>query len=86
MPITYGTRLDTNILSAHCVDLSEQGKFVYEPDTDSLLLAGQHRLSVSFIPDDSLNYDISEEYVDLTVNKALPKVQYISRNYYFVFV
>ena len=86
MPITYGTRLDSDTLSAHCVDLCEPGKFVYEPDIESLLSAGQHRLSVRFIPDDSLNYDFSEEFVNLTVNKALPKVLHILLNCFCIFV
>ena len=74
VPITYGTPLGPNILSAHCVDIIEPGIFVYEPRADSLLSAGQHKISVRFNPSDSDNYEISEAAVNLMVNKAVPKV------------
>ena len=70
-PITYGTQLSTRQL---CAAASIAGKFEYKPDAGAMLAVGEHRLSVVFTPEDTLDYSPSQSSVSLTVAKATPAI------------
>jgi Flp pilus assembly CpaE family ATPase len=72
-PITYGARLSTMQL---CATASVPGTFDYNPAMGAVLAAGQHKLSVSFIPRDSQEYSTSQASVSLTVAKATPSIEW----------
>lgn len=66
-PITYGTRLSADQLSATA---SVPGKFIYNPGLGAVLAGGEHTPSVTFTPDDTANYTTARTAVSLTVIKA----------------
>ena len=45
---------------------------LYSPALGKMLAAGDHELSVTFTPNDTLNYTIERSYVTLTVKEKLP--------------
>lgn len=67
-PISYGTRLTASQLNAAS---TVSGTFKYEPAFNTLLNGGENQLlTVSFSPDDDINYSSLENInVSITVNK-----------------
>lgn len=70
-PITYGTALSSTQLNATA---SVPGSFTYNPPLDTILNAGVHTLSVTWIPTDQVNYIIQSAQVPLTITKAVPNI------------
>ena len=66
-PIAYGTPLGATQLSATA---STSGTFTYSPAAGTVLSAGTHIVSVSFTPDDAVNYNAGSASVPVTVTKA----------------
>jgi hypothetical protein len=69
--ITYGTALSATQLNAGA-DVS--GTFVYSPAPGTVLTAGTQTLSVTFIPNDPIDYNTVTKTVQLVVGKATPVV------------
>jgi len=69
--ITYGTPLSTTQLSASS---TVAGKFTYSPAAGTVLTAGSHTLSVTFVPTNATDYTTGTATVGLTVNKATPAI------------
>jgi Flp pilus assembly CpaE family ATPase len=69
--IQYGTALGASQLRATA---SVPGWFSYSPATGEVLAAGNHTLSVVFIPEDSANYDEAQATTSLDVIKLTPVV------------
>ena len=70
-PIPYGTPLGTAELNASA---SVPGTFEYSPAAGSVLSAGSHILSVTFIPSDGTSYAIALATVPLTVTRGTPAI------------
>lgn len=70
-PITYGDTLSATQLNATA---NVDGKFIYSPAIGSILNAGTQELHVTFIPADDKNYSISNDTINITVNKATPSI------------
>jgi Flp pilus assembly CpaE family ATPase len=70
-PVTYGTRLSPLQL---CAMASVPGSFEYIPGLGAVLAAGEHKLSVTFTPADTVGYSSSRTAVSVTVAKATPAV------------
>ena len=70
--ITYGTPLGATQLNASSGGVA--GTWTYTPPAGSLLAAGAQTLSVSFLPSDSTDYNVTTATVPLIVNKASPTV------------
>jgi hypothetical protein len=66
-PITYGTALGASQLDATA---SIGGTFAYSPAAGTVLNAGVQPLSVTFTPNDSVDYTNASDSVNLTVNQA----------------
>ncbi len=71
--ITYGTALDGTQLNA---STTIPGTFVYTPAAGAVPTAGPQTLSVTFTPDDSVNYTSATKTVSLTVNKQTPVINW----------
>ena len=69
--ITYGTALSEAQLNATA---SVLGNFTFTPAAGAVVNAGVHVLSVTFTPNDTLNYTAATKTVTLTVNKATPVI------------
>lgn len=67
--INYGTALGAPQLDATA---SVPGTFAYSPAAGTILTAGSHTLSLSFIPTDTTDYSTATDSVTITVNKATP--------------
>jgi hypothetical protein len=65
--VVYGTALGAAHLNATA---NVAGTFSYSPAAGAALNAGSHTLSVTFTPDDAVNYNGSSASVSLTVNRA----------------
>ena len=70
-PITYGTKLGNEQLSATA---DVEGAFTYTPALGATLAAGEHTLRATFTPTDAANYSNVEATATLTVEKATPAV------------
>jgi TonB family protein len=70
-PITYGTLLSDAQL---CAVAPVPGTFEYDPAPGTLLAAGEHKLSVVFTPEDTLNYSTSQIAASVTVAQATPDI------------
>ncbi|MGC8802479.1 MAG: discoidin domain-containing protein, partial [Bacteroidales bacterium] len=68
--ITYGTPLSAVQLNATCQDVP--GNIEYSVTMDSILVAGVHTIRATFIPSDTVNYEMVTKEVELTVLKAMP--------------
>ncbi len=66
-PIAYGTPLGATQLNATA---STGGTYMYSPAAGAVLSAGTHIASVSFTPDDEVNYYAGSASVPVTVTKA----------------
>lgn len=71
--ICYGEELSPAQLNA---TTPVAGTFVYSPAPGTVLPAGTHQLSVSFVPEDSENYTAAEATVSLEVEKAMPAISW----------
>jgi len=71
--IVYGTELSENELNAQA---SVPGSIEYTPSLGSVVPAGQHTITARFTPADSKNYETVEARLTLTVDKAVPVVQW----------
>jgi hypothetical protein len=71
--IAYGTALSSTELDATA---STTGTFTYSPAAGTILTAGQHTLSVTFTPANTIDYVSKTATVTLTVNKASPSVSW----------
>jgi hypothetical protein len=71
MSLAYGTPLPSAQLDATA---DVPGTFIYSPPAGTILTAGMHTLSVTFIPDDSIDYATVTATTTITVAKALPTV------------
>jgi hypothetical protein len=69
--ISYGTALSATQLNATS---TVPGTFVYKPAAGELLEPGTHKLSVTFTPVDTMNYEPAKATVTLTVT-ALERVE-----------
>jgi hypothetical protein len=72
-PITYGTTLDSSELDA---TTTVPGTWVYSPAAGTLLTAGTQTLSVTFTPNDLVDYTTATATVSLTVNQATPSISW----------
>ncbi|MGB7986116.1 MAG: AAA family ATPase [Terracidiphilus sp.] len=70
-PITYGAALDSSQLNATA---PVPGEFVYAPAAREVLAAGDHTLSVSFTPVDTVSYEPASATVQIDVAKAAPAI------------
>jgi hypothetical protein len=70
-PITYGTPLSGTQLNATS---TLPGSLSYSPSSGTVLGIGQHTLTATFTPTDTLNYTTSTATVTLTVIPATPIV------------
>ena len=70
-PLIYGTKLSPAELNATA---SVTGTFLYTPGAGSILAAGSHVLSVTFMPADAEDYTSAQSEVSLTVVKARPTI------------
>lgn len=76
--ITYGTALDSTQLNASAswivgvTTVNVPGMFTYNPTTGAILNAGTRTLTVTFAPNDTVNYNTATASVTLTVLKATP--------------
>ncbi|MGC2638707.1 MAG: alkaline phosphatase family protein [Acidobacteriaceae bacterium] len=70
-PISYGTPLSGVQLDA---TVNASGRFIYSPATGTVLGAGNHVLSVTFVPDDPAAYTTATASVTLTVTPATPQI------------
>ena len=70
-PITYGSALSATQLDASS---TVSGTFVYTPALGTVLTAGTQTLSVTFTPNDTIDYTTATATVQLTVNQATPGV------------
>jgi len=68
--ISYGAALSADQLNA---EASVPGTFVYTPGAGNVLTAGRHRLSVTFIPADTVNHATAHAAVSLAVEE-LPNI------------
>ena len=66
--IVYGTALGAAQMNATA---SVPGSFSYSFNAGDILSAGPHNLSVTFTPDDSVNYETASKTVSITVEKLL---------------
>jgi hypothetical protein len=66
-PIVYGARLDSNQLNATA---SVPGIFSYSPPFGAVLDSGTNTLSLTFTPDDSLDYPVVDQSVSIYVAPA----------------
>ena len=69
--ITYGTALSSKQLDATA---SVAGTFAYTPAAGTVLAAGTQKLSVTFTPTNTTQYNTATDTVSLTVNKATPVI------------
>jgi hypothetical protein len=70
--ITYGTSLGATQLNAAVNGVA--GKLVYTPAAGTVLTAGTQTLSVSFTPNDLVDYNATTATVPLVVNQASPNM------------
>jgi len=71
--ISYGTALSAIQLDA---STTVAGTFVYKPTAGTVLKAGARTLSVTFTPTNTNQYTAATATVPLTVNQAVPGVQW----------
>ncbi len=69
--ITYGTALSGAQLNASS---TVAGTYAYSPALGTVLPAGSHTLSVTFMPADTANYSTATATVTLGVNQAAPAI------------
>ena len=70
-PITYGTTLSATQLDA---TTTVTGTWVYTPAAGALLTAGSQTLSVTFTPNDLVDYTTATASVTLMVNQVTPVI------------
>jgi hypothetical protein len=71
-PIPYGTPLGPTQLNASA---NVPGTFIYTPAAGTILPSyNNHTLSVTFVPDDPVNYRTATKTVTLTVQKIAPTI------------
>jgi hypothetical protein len=76
-PIDYGTALSSTQLNATQSNSNpQQGTFVYTPPIGTVLTAGQHTLSVTFVPDSTGNYNSLTTTRTITINKLTPQINW----------
>jgi Flp pilus assembly CpaE family ATPase len=68
-PIPYGSMLGESQLNATA---SVAGAFAYNPGPGSVLAAGEHTPTVTFIPSDPRGYITAQAATTLTVTRAIP--------------
>ena len=71
-PIVYGTPLSAVQLNASS---TLAGNFAYTPAAGTVLTAGQHALTATFSPADTIDYTAGTASVTLTVIPATPQIQ-----------
>ena len=71
--ITYGTRLSSVQLNATA---NVPGTFMYTPGIGIVLGAGTQSLSVTFTPNDTVNYATAEAINSVVVNNATPSISW----------
>ena len=71
-PITYGTALGPVQLTATVSPQAAEGSFTYNSPAGTVLMAGDHMLSVTFTPTDTVHYTSANASVTIRVNKAQP--------------
>ncbi len=76
-PIVFGTELTAEQLNARS---SVGGRFTYTPPLGKKLGAGQHAITAAFAPDDAVNYQAVQATVQLTVEKAVPVIEWPEHN------
>jgi len=69
--IAYGTPLGATQLDATS---SVAGTFIYTPALGAVLTAGSQTLSVTFTPNDTVDYSTATDTVPLTVSKVTPAI------------
>jgi large repetitive protein len=72
-PVSFGTVLTETQLNATS---SVRGTLVYTPSAGAVLSPGAHTLSVTFTPDDTVNYTGTSATASLTVLKGLPDLSW----------
>jgi Flp pilus assembly CpaE family ATPase len=68
-PIPSGTALGATELNATA---SVPGKFTYSPAAGKVLETGAHKLSVTFTPTDTMNYEMAQATVSINVTELSP--------------
>jgi hypothetical protein len=78
--IPYGTPLSATQLNATATfaGTSLPGTFTYTPAAGTLLTAGPHTLSVSFVPDDSVDYTAASTTVQIVVGQESTSITWIN--------
>ena len=79
-PIQYGTVLNGGQLNA---TTTTTGTFTYTPPAGTLLEAGTHTLSVTFVPTNTDDYNGNNKSVSIDVTLASPPVESGLRNWTF---
>jgi hypothetical protein len=75
--ISYGTALSSTQLDASAVDGNGNavpGLFSYSPGVGAILLVGQHRLKVTFTPNDTTDFSSATASVTLEVDPAATSI------------
>ena len=86
--LTYGDKLNKLNLDFQAIYNNKEvdGSIKMNEDLETILNAGNHKISVTFIPKDNNKYDMVQGYVDVKVEKALakaieqPKITEITEN------
>ncbi|MBS5793803.1 MAG: S-layer homology domain-containing protein [Clostridiales bacterium] len=86
--LTYGDKLNKLNLDFQAIYNNKEvdGSIKINEDLETILNAGNHKISVTFIPKDNNKYDMVQVYVDVKVEKALakaieqPKITEITEN------
>ncbi len=68
-PMTQGSALGTEQLNATA---NMPGSFAYMPAAGEVLSPGMHKLTVTFTPADTLNYNVARAVVSVSVAEKLP--------------
>lgn len=70
-PIAQGTALSATQLNATA---TVPGSFAYKPAAGEVLAPGEHELTVTFTPADTLNYTTVRAVVSVTITEKLPTI------------
>jgi len=79
--INYGTVLSATQLNA---STPVAGIFTYAPEAGTLLPAGTHTLSTSFVPTDTDNYNSANDEAEIEVIFVYPPLEIGARNWTFI--
>ncbi len=75
--LTYGDKLNKLNLDFQAIYNNKEvdGSIKINEDLETILNAGNHKISVTFIPKDNNKYDMVQGYVDVKIEKALASIK-----------